>query len=242
MSKNDEKKLVSLIDENENDNGQESVQLPKKTATVIDVLPTTSKSTLLEVNNMDKYKSFLINKPETQAMKPSEALSRVRQFLPMLKESTDKLLEEYKDKPDELNIENVGEEDEHIEMNVAFVPEGSSDDDEDEDEDEDDDTEEEEDEVESEDELDESSYADQDEQNQIKRKHSNQKEESNSPDPLDELGLGFKYNTKLKLKLNPNDENFKNKKLKKNLIQEVAEDNNNSETKNVENNNNNNSD
>ena len=233
MSKNDDKKLVSLIDENDIDeNEEEPVTVPKKSAANVDILPTTSKSTLLEVNKLDKYKSFLINKPETQSVKPSEALSRVRQFLPMLKESTDKLLLDFKDKPDELNIENVGDEDEHIEMNVAFVPEGSSDD-----EDEDDSDEQEEEEEESEDD-DESSSDEED--NEIKRKHSNE-DETSSPEPFDQLGLGFKYKTKMKLKLNPNDENVKNKKLRKNLIEEVVvENNNNVETKNVDNSNNNN--
>lgn len=88
------------------------------------------KRAWLEVNNIDKYKPFMINKLETKRFKPSSTLSKVRDFLPMLKQSTDKLLEEYKENPDKVNIENVDDEDEHIEMNLALVAQSDSDSDE----------------------------------------------------------------------------------------------------------------
>lgn len=96
-----------------------------------------TKRSFLDVNDMDtpstnaatsKYKNFLLKPLETKRLKPSEALSKVRNFLPFLKESTDKLMTEYKLNPDLVNMEsNVDEEDQHIEMNLAYVPESDSD-------------------------------------------------------------------------------------------------------------------
>lgn len=85
------------------------------------------KRAWLEVNNVEKYKPFLIEKLETKRFKPSSTLSKVRDFLPMLKQSTDKLLEEHRENPDQVNIENVDEENEHIEMNLALVAQSDSD-------------------------------------------------------------------------------------------------------------------
>lgn len=90
------------------------------------------KRAWLEVNNIEKYKPFLIDKLETKRFKPSSTLSKVRDFLPMLKQSTDKLLEEHRENPDQVNIENVEDDDEHIEMNLALVAQSGSDSDSDE--------------------------------------------------------------------------------------------------------------
>lgn len=93
-----------------------------------------AKRAFLEVSDQaQKYKQFMLKPLETKKLKASETLSRVKDFLPLLKQSTDKLLDEFKANPDELNIENVDEEDEHIEMNLAVVSEDSDDSDDDED-------------------------------------------------------------------------------------------------------------
>lgn len=103
---------------------------------------TSGKRNFLEVNDLQKYKQFVLKPLDTtKKFKPSETLSKVKDFLPLLRESTNKLLTDFKEKPDEINIENVDDEDEHIEMNLAMV----SDDDDDSDEDEDEDDEEEDD-------------------------------------------------------------------------------------------------
>ncbi|CAF0753088.1 unnamed protein product [Brachionus calyciflorus] len=92
------------------------------------------KRAYLEVNNAEKYKSFMLNQLETKRFKPSSALSKVRDFLPMMKQSTEKLLEDFKENPDQVNIENVNDDDEHIEMNLALVAQSDSDSDDDDDE------------------------------------------------------------------------------------------------------------
>lgn len=106
-----------------------------------DVQPSTSKESIgddsesrvaakrgyLEVNEAGKYKSLLLKPLETKKMKPSEVMSRVREFLPMFKESTAKLFDENKDNLDALNIENVEDDEDHIEMNLALIPDDSDD-------------------------------------------------------------------------------------------------------------------
>ncbi|RNA22012.1 hypothetical protein BpHYR1_046538 [Brachionus plicatilis] len=109
-----------------NSDQDEATQESKQSTT----LKSPEKRAWLEVNKIEKYKPFLINKLETKKFKPSSTLSKVRDFLPMLKQSTDKLLEEYKENPDQVNIENVDDEQEHIEMNLALVAQSDSDSDE----------------------------------------------------------------------------------------------------------------
>lgn len=87
----------------------------------------TEKRAYLEVNNIEKYKQFVLKPLETKRFKASETLSKVRDFLPLFKQTTDKLLNDFKENPDGVNIENVDEEDEHIEMNLALVAQSDSD-------------------------------------------------------------------------------------------------------------------
>lgn len=107
----------------------------------------TNKRSFLEVSEIDKYKNFLIKQQplETKRFKPSDTLDKVRQFLPMLKESTEKLLNEYKEDPSKVDIENCENDENVIEMNLQFVcnssNSGESDDDDEEEEEEDDDEE-----------------------------------------------------------------------------------------------------
>lgn len=101
-----------------------------------------SKRNYLEVNKTDTMKKLLVKPSEIKPMKPSEALARVREFLPLLKESTNKLVAEAKIDPLAVDIENVGEEDEHIEMNLALMPENSDSDSDDDESDEDEDSDE----------------------------------------------------------------------------------------------------
>ena len=162
-----------------------------------------TKRTFLEVNNVEKYKSFLIKPLETKRVKPSDTLDRVRQFLPMLKESTNKLLDEFKADPDRVNIENVDEEaEQHIEMNLALVPDSNTDDsDEDEDEEDDD-----EDEAKSSHQNKLSKYLsllkeggdedededDGDDDEESSEEDSDKETTGSESNPLDALGLGFK--------------------------------------------------
>jgi hypothetical protein len=147
------------------------------------------KRNFLEVNSLDKYKNLLLKPVETKRLKPSETLSKVRDFLPLLKESTNKLLEEFKDKPDELNIENVNDDEEHIEMNLALLPEdddsSTSDDDDDDDEDDDDDSQD------SNDDDEESTEDDEEEE---------EEQDDSSSNSIDELQLGFKVKNPTKIK------------------------------------------
>ena len=85
------------------------------------------KRAFLEVTELDKYKSvFINNKPfETKRLKTSDVLDKVKQFLPSLKESTDKLLVEYKENPSNVDIENCENDENIIEMNLQFVEENS---------------------------------------------------------------------------------------------------------------------
>lgn len=94
-----------------------------------------NKRNFLEVNNIEKYKQFMLKPIETKRLKSSDALAKVRDFLPLLKESTSKLLEDYKNNLNDLDIENVGEDEEHIEMNLAMVSDSDTDSDEDDDDD-----------------------------------------------------------------------------------------------------------
>lgn len=153
-----------------------------KCSSVDDELESPSKKekrTFLEVNNAEKYKQFMLKPIETKRFKSSETLSRVRDFLPLLKQSTEKLMEDFKQNPDDVNIEKVDEEDEHIEMNLALVAQSESDSDEEDEEEEDSDEEEDE---------------------------ESENESSNS---LDDLQLGFKVkdpNRIKKLKLSAQSE------------------------------------
>ena len=84
------------------------------------------KRNILETNpDVEKYKSFLLKPHETKRFKPSEALDKVRNFLPDFKASTSKLMDAFKENPDAVNIESVEEGDQHIEMNLAYVTESS---------------------------------------------------------------------------------------------------------------------
>jgi hypothetical protein len=147
---------------------------------MIEVKPSSSspnKRNYLEIgNNLEKYKSFMLKSQETKRFKPSDALLKVKEFLPILKSSTDQLLTQFKDNPDQVNIENVEDEDEHIEMNLALV--SDSDDDEDSDE---------YDEIESEE--DEGSSDEDKESNESDEEEAEKTEEENK---LDQLNLGFK--------------------------------------------------
>lgn len=91
------------------------------------------KRSLLEVNEADKYKSFMLKQLETKKFKPSDALDRVKQFLPDFKAANEKLLAEAKENPSQVDIENCENDDKVIEMSLAFVPEGDSDSDEEDD-------------------------------------------------------------------------------------------------------------
>lgn len=86
-----------------------------------------SKRQYLEVNNAETVKKLLVKPTEIKRVKPSETLAKVREFLPLLKESTSRLMDEFKANPERVDIENVEEGDEHIEMNLALMPQGDSD-------------------------------------------------------------------------------------------------------------------
>jgi hypothetical protein len=167
-----------------------------------------NKRNYLEVSSIEKYKNFVIKPLETKKFKPSDTLDKVRQFLPLLRESTNKLLEENKNNLDDLNIENVDEEDEHIEMNLAVVSDSGSDSDEDEyDEGEDDDENNDDDEVEEED--------------SVSSGNENSASGDGEDDKLvDEINLGFKVKDTTKLtKLKTSIE--EGKKSKKILIKMI---------------------
>ena len=86
-----------------------------------------TKSPTKRAFEVDKYKNFLLKPLETKRLKPSEALSKVRDFLPLLKESTSRLMDDFKLNPDAVNMENVADDEEqHIEMNLAYVLESES--------------------------------------------------------------------------------------------------------------------
>ena len=133
-SKSNSETGCKLIEEiaNSNENKLESTSENDETESVTQPKPAASKRAYLEVNeSVDKYKSFILKQLETKRLKSSETLSRVRDFLPLFKESTSKLLDTFKENPDELNIENVQEDEEHIEMNLAVVSDDSDDSDDD---------------------------------------------------------------------------------------------------------------
>jgi hypothetical protein len=159
---------------NEEQNGAECMPSTSQTSEGQPPQLQNSKRNYLEISELDKYKNLLIKKPlETKKFKPSEALDRVRQFLPNFMQSTDKLLDEHKDNPAGVSIEDVTDESEqHIEMNLALIPESDSDsDDEDSDEDEDEDEEE-----------------------------SENGDVESSPNSVDDLQLGFKARDPNKIK------------------------------------------
>lgn len=138
------------------------------------------KRTYLEVqknSDIEKYKNFLIKPLETKRLKPSDALSKVRDFLPLLKESTTKLLDDFKQNPDLVNMENVEDDEQHIEMNLAYVTESDSDSD--------------------------SDNGNTSSNSSSECSSENDDSTVQSPSALDELGLGFKVKdtTKPKLKL-----------------------------------------
>ena len=128
---------------------------------------------------------------ETKRFKPSEALSKVRDFLPILKDSTAKLLDEFKQNPDLLNIENVGEDEEHIEMNLAMVSEseGSSDDND--------------------------SEEDEDIEQDVESSFEKETSKNSSPNPLEDLNLGFK------VKIPSNELKMPKSKVKKPFIKMI---------------------
>ncbi|KAK6180856.1 hypothetical protein SNE40_008832 [Patella caerulea] len=59
---------------------------------------------------------------------PSSVLSQVKNFLPKMIEANVELQQRLQNEPEELDIENVNEEDCHIEMNLALVENDESDD------------------------------------------------------------------------------------------------------------------
>ena len=187
-----------------------------------------TKRTFLEVNNVEKYKQFLIKPLETKRLKPSDTLDKVRQFLPMLKESTSKLLDDFKANPDKLNIENVEDEDgQHIEMNLALVSESESGSENDDDEDENDDDESNEDENASNknklkkylnlfNEID--GDEDSDEDDDEEEESDVDETESLEPNPLDDLQLGFKVKDPNEIRKLKTGLELNGKKSKRNLI------------------------
>jgi hypothetical protein len=161
-----------------------------------------SKRTFLEVNDIEKYKKFLVKPLETKKFRPSEALSRVRDFMPLFKESTDKLLDEHKANPEVLNIENVQEDEEHIEMNLALIPDESDEEDSDE--------------------LEEDERSDSNSNETSSSDDYNEENENNetSSSSVEDINLGFKVknvNKLKKLKLSTQDSS--KSKTNKNMIQ-----------------------
>jgi hypothetical protein len=157
--------LNNSIEQKQNEEEEETFE-----SKPMSTLSTNNKRSYLEINEtVNKYKPFMLKQLETKKLKPSETLSRVRDFLPLLKESTSKLLDAFKENPDELNIENVQEDEEHIEMNLAVVSESEDSDDESDQEDED--------ETDTDDET----------------------EESNESNPLEQIDLDIKVTDKTKM-------------------------------------------
>jgi hypothetical protein len=162
----------------------------------------------------------------------------------MLKESTSKLLNDFKANTDKLNIENVEDEDgQYIEMNLALVSEsesGSEDDDE-EDEDDDDDESNEDENASHKNKLkkylnlfneiddDEDSDEDDDEEEDSDEDET----ESLEPNPLDDLQLGFKVKNPNEIRKLKTGLELNGKKSKRNLIKliEPEEESNHDEEK-----------
>ena len=168
-----------------------------------------SKRAFLEINEIDKFKSLLVKPFETKKFKPSEALDRVRQFLPNFKESTDRLLHDHRENPNEANIENVEDEDEHIEMNLALIPESGSD---------------------SESEEDDTDEHSEQESSDTEKEDEAENTEDSSPNSVDDLQLGFKVKDATKLKrLKLPQSNSKSSKVK-NMIQEIESSEKNTES------------
>ncbi len=119
------------------ENNNQLATCSKETDTIISSV--TTKSPTKRAFEVEKYKNFLLKPLETKRMKPSETLSKVRDFLPLLKESTTRLIDDSKVNPDAFNMETVADDDEqHIEMNLAYVLESSESDSDDSDDDDDD--------------------------------------------------------------------------------------------------------
>lgn len=184
-----------------------------------------NKRPYLEVNSAEKYKQFVIKPIETKPLKPSATLDRVRQFLPLMKESTNKLLDQFKSNPEEVNIENVEEEDEHIEMNLALVSD-SGESDEDEEEDDDDDDGSKSNKLKSYLDLLSGKAGDDDDESDS----DEEDEDDGSPNPLDDLNLGFKVKdpskiTNLKTTIQDGKHEYKKNKHKKQLIKIIESEN-----------------
>ena len=183
-----------------------------------------NKRPYLEVNSAEKYKQFVIKPIETKPLKPSATLDRVRQFLPLMKESTNKLLDQFKSNPEEVNIENVEEEDEHIEMNLALVSDsGESDEDEEE---EDDDDGSKSNKLKSYLDLLSGKGGDDDDESDS----DEEDDDDGSPNPLDDLNLGFKVKdpskiTSLKTTIQDGKHEYKKNKHKKQLIKIIESEN-----------------
>ena len=178
--------------------GEEPIDLPNTSA------GSSNKRNFLEVNNFEKYKQFMLKPIETKRLKSSDALAKVRDFLPLLKESTSKLLEDYKNNLNDLDIENVGDEEEHIEMNLAMVSDSDTDSDEDNEDDEEDEEEEE-----------------------VNADGQNSDEDS-TDESIDALQLGFKVknsNRFKKLKISSEPVSKSKKRLIKILDEESPEEN-----------------
>lgn len=183
-----------------NQKGEESEACSSKNEEMETKIITTSpsKRCFLDVNpnsDLNKYKQLLLNPIETKRFKPSEALSKVRDFLPQMKESTIKLMNDYKEKPDLVNMENVEEGEKHIELNLAYVLESDTDEN--------------------------SDYDDLNKETSSSDSSSESDSESNnSPSGIDSIGLGFKVKepSGISLKIE------KNSKKKKPLIKMIEVD------------------
>ena len=210
--------LITVLDESNTLNSNLNDNNNKET---VEQLETSgAKRSFLEVNNAEKYKQFLIKPLETKRLKPSDTLDKVRQFLPMLKESTSKLLDDFKSNPDKLNIENVEDDDEeHIEMNLALVSDSDSCSEDDED---DEDSDDEDKAVSNKNKLKEylkmlnGNGAEVDEDDD-----DDDESESSEPNPLDDLQLGFKVKNPNEIRKLKTSLDLDGKKSKRNLIKVI---------------------
>ena len=168
-------KLIEEIKSNLNNSIEQKQQEDEETceSKPMSTLSTNNnKRSYLEINEtVNKYKPFMLKQLETKKLKPSETLSKVRDFLPLLKESTSKLLDAFKENPDDLNIENVQEDEEHIEMNLAVVSESEDSDDE----------------------------SDQEDEEEEETDTDDETEESNESNPLEQIDLDIKVTDKTKM-------------------------------------------
>ena len=198
------KQESKLIEEENDDEMSVTTEKPcTSSSAMADSAASASKRNYLEVNATGKYKPFMLKPLETKRFKPSESLSKVKDFLPMLRESTMKLLDQFKQDPDACNIEHVGDDDEqHIELNLAMVSDHSDSDSDDDDDDDNDD-----------DDPDESSEAESDATSESEAVSSGDEAENDQEEKskFDELGLGFsvKSNKAPKIKLTSKQKNSK---------------------------------